>query len=69
MKQGLYQHYKGKYYQVIGVCRHLDEDYGLWVRPKGMFEEDIIHEGQHRPRFQFIRTMDTEIKSGSEQIN
>lgn len=78
MKQGLYQHYKGKYYQVIGICRHsetleemvvyrhLDEDYGLWVRPKDMFEEDIIHEGQHRPRFQFIRAMDTEIKSGSE---
>ena len=78
MKQGIYQHYKGKHYQVIGICLHsetleemvvyrqLYEDYGLWVRPKHMFEEGIIHEGQHRPRFQFIRTMDTEIKSGSD---
>lgn len=78
MKQGLYQHYKGKYYHVIGICRHsetleemvvyrqLYEDYGLWVRPKNMFEETIIHAGHHKPRFQFIRTMDTEIKSESE---
>lgn len=76
MQPGLYQHYKGKYYQVIGTCRHsetlesmvvyrqLYEDYGLWVRPKDIFEEKIIHEGHHRPRFQFIRAIDTETKLG-----
>ena len=72
MKQGLYQHYSGESYHVIGVCRHsetLEEmviyrqlygDYGLWVRPKQMFEENIIHEGIEMPRFKFIRTMNTE---------
>ena len=75
MKQGIYQHYKGKHYQVIGICRHsetleemvvyrqLYEDYSLWVRPKDMFEAEIIHEGHHRPRFQFVRTMDSETLS------
>lgn len=72
MKQGLYQHYNGEYYHVMGICRHsetLEEmiiyrklygDYSLWARPKQMFEENIMHEGCERPRFQFIRTMDTE---------
>ncbi len=72
MKQGLYQHYRGDSYHVLGVCRHsetLEEmviyrqlygDYGLWVRPKQMFEENIIHEGLEMPRFKFIRTMDNE---------
>lgn len=70
MKQGLYEHYKGKHYQVIGICRHSEtlEDmvvyralYGdgsLWVRPKHMFEEEIVYEGLCRPRFQFIRAID-----------
>jgi hypothetical protein len=72
MQLGLYQHYNGKYYQVLGVCRHtetLEEmvvyrglygDYGLWVRPKTMFAEIITQEGQQKPRFQFIRTMDVQ---------
>lgn len=70
MKQGLYEHYKGKQYQVLGICRHSETledmvvyrqlygDYGLWVRPKNMFEEEIMHDGQRRPRFQFVRAMD-----------
>lgn len=70
MKQGLYQHYNGEYYYVMGICCHsetLEEmvvyrklygDYSLWVRPRQMFEENIMHEGHLRPRFQFIREMD-----------
>lgn len=66
---GLYQHYKGNHYQVIGLCRHsetLEElvvyqalygDYGLWVRPKSLFLEVIEFEGQTIPRFQFIKTL------------
>ncbi len=72
MKLGLYQHYKGNYYQVMGVCRHsetLEEmvvyralygDYGLWVRPRALFEGTFELEGKPQHRFQFIRTMDTE---------
>lgn len=69
MKLGLYQHYSGKHYDVIGISRHsetLEEmvvyrqlygDYGLWVRPRAMFEEVIIHEDQEKPRFQFLKTL------------
>ncbi len=53
MKLGIYQHYSGKLYQVIGIARHsetLEElvvyqclygSYGLWIRPRAMFEEGI----------------------------
>jgi hypothetical protein len=66
MKLGLYKHYKGNLYHVIGAARHsetLEEmvvyqrlyaDYRLWVRPKAMFQEDIEHNGQVMPRFTYI---------------
>jgi hypothetical protein len=72
MQLGLYQHYNGNYYQVIGLARHsesLEEmvvyrglygDYGLWVRPKTMFEEIINHNNQKRPRFEFIKALDVQ---------
>lgn len=75
MKQGLYQHYKGNFYQVLGLCRHsetLEEmvvyrglygDYGLWVRPKAMFEGTINEQGKEIPRFKFIRFLDQEAPS------
>lgn len=65
MKLGIYKHYSGKLYRVIGICRHsetLEEmtvyqslygDYGLWVRPRAMFEESIEIEGKMMPRFQY----------------
>lgn len=70
MNLGLYQHYKGNYYHVIGIARHsetLEEmvvyrglygDFGLWVRPKKMFEEFVEKQGKKIPRFQFIRSLD-----------
>lgn len=72
MQLGLYQHYNGNYYHAIGVCRHsetLEEmvvyrrlyaDYGLWVRPMAMFQENIMHGGENIPRFKFIRMIDVE---------
>lgn len=69
---GIYQHYSGKLYQVIGICRHsetLEEmviyralyaDYGLWVRPKNMFQEEIVINGILTKRFKFIKTIDIE---------
>ncbi len=64
---GLYQHYRGNFYQVIGLCRHsetLEElvvyqqlygGFGVWVRPFKMFTETVEHEGQVVPRFKFIK--------------
>ena len=60
---GLYRHYKGGEYEVIGVARHsetlealvvyrpLYNDSGLWVRPYAMFIETVVIDGQSRPRF------------------
>lgn len=72
IKLGLYQHYSGKLYQVLGIGRHsetleemvvyrkLYDDYSIWLRPKAMFEEAIQHKGKILPRFQFIKALDTE---------
>lgn len=63
---GIYQHYKGKLYQVIGISRYFEtleemvvyqalyDNYGLWVRPLSMFCEIIIFKGSPKPRFRFI---------------
>jgi hypothetical protein len=69
MQPGLYQHYRGNYYRVLGMARHeetlealviyqqLYGDYGLWARPKDVFEEDVMVDQQKRPRFKFIRPL------------
>lgn len=63
---GVYQHYKGAYYQIIGIARHsetLEElvvyqslygDFGLWVRPASMFLEKVSHNGDQVDRFRFL---------------
>ena len=70
MKTGVYRHYKGKNYEVIGVARHsetleemvvykalYESEFGkdtLWVRPKAMFLEKVINDGKEVGRFKFI---------------
>ena len=63
VKPGRYRHYKGKYYEVIGVARHSETeeelvvyrclygDFGLWVRPLAMFTETVTVDGRKLPRF------------------
>lgn len=53
VEKGLYRHYKGKYYEVIGEAKHSESgeilvvyrplygEQGLWVRPSSMFEERL----------------------------
>jgi len=60
---GLYRHYKGNDYEVIGTATHSETAerlvvyrpcYGaqeLWVRPLAMFMETVQVDGEHRPRF------------------
>ena len=67
---GLYRHYKGGEYEVLGVVRHsetleplvlyrpLYNDSGLWVRPYTMFTEQVAINGQNRPRFALVRAAD-----------
>ena len=66
IKPGKYRHFKGNYYEVIGVAHHsetmeemvvyraLYAEHGLWVRPASMWEEVVDRDGYHGPRFQFI---------------
>jgi hypothetical protein len=66
LKPGRYRHYKGKDYQVIGIARHSETgeqlvvyrtlygDFDLWVRPVGMFTEEVEVDGESSPRFTFI---------------
>lgn len=70
VKSGFYQHYKGKYYQVLGVATHSESmeslvvyralygEYGLWVRPSAMFSEMVQLEDQVRPRFTYVGDID-----------
>lgn len=68
VKRGIYKHYKGKEYRVIGVAKHSEtlEDLvvyevlykndlsRLWVRPLAMFVEDVEVNGQKIKRFEYI---------------
>ena len=61
---GLYRHYKGNLYEVVGTARHSETlepmtlyralygQRGLWVRPSAMFEEQVLIDGVMRPRFE-----------------
>ena len=63
---GIYKHYKGNLYEVIGVAQHSETeemmavyktlygDFSLWVRPLTMFMETLEIEGKTVARFEFI---------------
>ena len=60
---GLYRHYKGLMYEVMGTVRHSESlepmtlykalygERGLWVRPAAMFNEDVVIDGVRQARF------------------
>lgn len=64
---GLYRHYKGQHYRVLGVARHSETqdwlvlyralygDHGLWVRPAAMFTQSVEIDGRTQPRFALER--------------
>ncbi len=69
-RPGRYQHYKGKFYEVLAVAHHsetLEElvvykalyktEFGensWWVRPKKMFIENVMINGKEIPRFKHV---------------
>lgn len=62
---GVYRHYKGNFYRVLGEARHSETleamvvyqalygERGLWVRPKAMFLEKVLVAGREVPRFDY----------------
>ena len=67
IQTGIYQHYKGAEYEVLGQVKHSETeeelvvyralygDFGLWVRPLAMFQELVDIEGQTKDRFCLIK--------------
>ncbi len=67
IRPGIYQHYKGNLYQVIGLSRHSENmeelvvyqslygDFGLWVRPLDIFTGTVVINSVEVPRFKFVR--------------
>ncbi len=63
---GLYRHYKGGQYRVLGTVRHSETlepmtlyqalygQQGLWVRPAAMFGQTVQVNGVMQPRFERI---------------
>lgn len=70
LQPGLYRHYKGPEYRVLGVARHSENEeqvvvyqalygeFGLWVRPLQMFCEEVVVDGETVPRFALIEAQD-----------
>lgn len=65
IKKGIYRHFKGNLYEVIGTARHsetleemvvykaLYDEGSLWVRPASMWDETVERDGNVYKRFTF----------------
>ena len=66
LKPGVYRHFKGNLYRLIGIASHSETlepmvvyqalygEKGLWVRPAEMWSETVNKDGYCGPRFTFI---------------
>lgn len=67
IEPGIYEHYKGNRYQVIGVGKHTETDEAIviycplyesdvayWVRPHSMFIDTVAVNGTVIPRFRKV---------------
>lgn len=68
IQPGIYRHYKGKEYFVVGTVTHSEtretfvlympkypNDEGFVVRPISMFIDEVEIDDAKRPRFEFVR--------------
>lgn len=73
IQKGIYEHYKGKRYEVVGQAMHSETlevvviykalyqgEFSrdmLWVRPLTMFQENVVVDGQSAPRFRYLSSI------------
>jgi len=73
LQLGVYEHYKGKHYEILGLGRHSetqawfvvykplyehDGQPDIWIRPYEMFTETVVVEGKETPRFKKLASDD-----------
>ena len=66
LEKGHYRHYKGNMYEVYMTAQHSETeewmvvykalygDEGMWVRPYGMFVEEVEVDGKMTSRFEYV---------------
>ena len=66
IKPGIYQHYKGNKYKVLGMANHSETlekmvvyqalygDNEVWVRPASLWNEEVLLNGKTLKRFEYI---------------
>ena len=65
LEAGVYKHYKGNEYRLIGVAKHSEtgeelviyktlDGEQIWARPLKMFTEEVEVEGKKIPRFEYV---------------
>ena len=66
LKPGIYQHFKGKRYELLCVAAHSETlepmvvyralygEGGVWVRPASMWLEHVERDGYSGPRFAWV---------------
>jgi ADP-ribose pyrophosphatase YjhB (NUDIX family) len=72
---GIYEHYKGHRYEVIGLAKHSEtledlvvykniEAGEMWSRPASMFEQMVVIESASKPRFKLIADSNVALEAG-----
>jgi hypothetical protein len=66
VKKGIYRHFKGHTYRVVGLAKHsetleelivyinVEDENDIWLRPEAMFLETVTRDGKTFPRFELI---------------
>ena len=66
VKKGIYRHFKGHTYRVVGLAKHsetleelivyinVEDENDIWLRPEAMFLDTVTRDGKTFPRFELI---------------
>ncbi len=70
VKKGIYKHFKGHIYRVVGLAKHsetleelvvyvnVEDENDIWLRPEKMFLETVTRDGKTFPRFKLIKELE-----------